>query len=72
MDFRYNDNKLSILHNSHPKLWNFLVVEKGLGKRILALKLALSDDKQSVYNDVDIDKYVSQLVKQRPCYFDHL
>lgn len=72
MDFHYNDNKLSILHQSHPKLWHFLVVEKGLGKRILALKLALSDDEQSVKSDIDIDQYVNQLIKHRPCYFDHL
>lgn len=44
MDFRFPDNKLRILRQSHPKLWQFLIVNKGLGKRILALKLALEDD----------------------------
>ena len=44
MDFRFPDNKLGILRQSHPKLWQFLIVNKGLGKRILALKLALEDD----------------------------
>ena len=44
MDFRFPDNKLGILRQSHPKLWQFLIVDRGLGKRILALKLALADN----------------------------
>lgn len=44
MDFRFPDNKLRALRLSHPKLWRFLIFDKDLGKRILALKLALEDE----------------------------
>ena len=44
MDFRFADSKLSLLRQSHPKLWRFLLIDKGLGKRILVLKLALEDE----------------------------
>ena len=72
MDFHYEDNKLSLLHKSHPKLWHFLVVDKGLGKRIIALKLALDKDGQSENVYENLDKYVDMLVERRPCYFDRL
>lgn len=70
MDIRFADNKLKALRLSHPKLWKFLIVKKGLGKRLIALKVALH--KEQPQNEQIIDNYVNTLVELRPCFFDHL
>jgi len=71
MDIRFADNKLKVLRQSHPKLWRFLIVDKGLGERIIALKLALSTDGQPQFAG-SLRSYAERLVEQRPCYFDTL
>ena len=72
MDIRFPDNKLKTLRLSHPKLWHFLIVEKGLGKRLVALKLALNEEGNSSLPEGRLDQNIKTLVEQRPCYFDHL
>jgi len=67
MDIRFPDSKLSLLRHSHPKLWRFLLVDKRLGERILALKIALG--KEEMLNHM-VRHYVRTLVEQRPCFFD--
>jgi len=70
MDIRFKDNKLSILRKSHPKLWKFLIIEKGVGKRLIALKLALSEKNYNkFFSKSDV---VTQLVEERPCFFDSI
>lgn len=69
MDFRFPDSKLSLLRQSHPKLWRFLLVDKGLGKRILVLKIALEDEEASDHESYLQDR-IESLVAQRPCFFD--
>jgi len=71
MDIRFHDNKLKALRQSHPKLWRFLIVDKGLGKRLLAVKLALGDD----HIEHDITTWgdnIQGLIEYRPDYFDAL
>lgn len=67
MDIRFKDNHLSKLRLSHPKLWRFLVVNKGLGKELVKCKLALDDGQYNMFAQTwDIEK----LLEQRPCFFD--
>jgi len=68
MDIKFKDNKLSILRRSHPDLWRFLILKKGLGKRLLALKLALSDDEVNDFQNRS--SVVEQLIEDKPCFFD--
>lgn len=72
MDIRFPDNKLRALRLSHPKLWHFLIVNKGLGRRLLALKMALSDDKNIIPSESWLDQNIKMLVEQNPCYFDRI
>jgi len=72
MDIRYSDNKLKALHQSHPKLWHFLIVQKGLGERLFKLKLALDDRDNQSFSQERMEKHVKMLTKLRPCYFDQL
>lgn len=72
MDIRFPDNKLKALHHSHPKLWEFLIVEKGLGKRLLALKLSLNDEEITYTSLETMDSYIKMLIEKMPCYFDTL
>jgi len=69
MDFRFADSKLSLLRQSHPKLWRFLLIDKGLGKRILALKIALEDEEARNHESY-LQNRIESLVIQRPCFFD--
>jgi len=71
MDIRFPDNKLKALRQSHPKLWRFLIVDKGLGERIIRLKHALSDDGQSELGE-NLWADVERLVEEQPGYFEEL
>lgn len=70
MDIRFKDNKLKILRKSHPKLWKFLILKKGLGKRLLALKLVLND--KEITKLADNNSYIEQIIEKRPCFFDSI
>ena len=69
MDIRFPDSKISILRTSHPKLWRFLLVDKGLAERILKLKLALGDE-DFPGTAKERQQYSRNLVDTRPCFFD--
>jgi len=71
MDIRFPDNKLKALRQSHPKLWRFIIVNKGLGVRIVLLKHALSKDSQSPVSG-NLQGHVEILVEQQPHYFEEI
>lgn len=69
MDIAFKDNHLAALRLSHPKLWRFLIVDKGLGEEMLKIKLALNDQQMNLFSSTwDIE----DLLVQRPCFFDRL
>lgn len=68
MDIGIPGNHLSRLRVSHPKLWRFLIVDKGLGKELMKIKLALKDGQSDFYSR----EQVAHIVDLRPCYFDDL
>ena len=70
-DLAFADNKLAIMRLAHPKLWHFLIVDYGLGKRLIRIKLALSDGQADLFAERwggDLE----ELLRQRPCFFDRL
>lgn len=71
MDIRFPDNKLRALRQSHPKLWQFIIVKKGLGARIIALKQALSNDGNSQMVD-NLQNSAEKLVVEQPDYFERI
>ncbi len=68
MDIKFKDNHLSVLRQTHPRLWRFLMVDKGLGKELMKLKLCLDDGQMNIDHYVDVE----DLLRVRPCYFDRL
>lgn len=64
--------KLRHLHYYYPKLFHFLVVEKGLGEEILRLRMqrakGLEFARTAVYLEVGIDK----ALHAHPCLFDRI
>lgn len=68
MDWAFKDNHLAALRKSHPKLWRFLIVDKGLGRVLLQIKLALRDGQADFWTNERIE----DLIEKRPCYFDCL
>lgn len=57
------------LRRGHPKLFRFLMVDKGLGTQLVKLKLALDDGQYSMWAQ---SWNIEQLLDQRPCFFDKL
>ena len=69
MDINFPDNHLATLRKSHPKLWYFLMVKKGLARELLKIKLALNDGQGDLFSSTwDLE----ELLEQRPCFFDRL
>jgi phosphoadenosine phosphosulfate reductase len=66
MDIGFPDNHLARLRVSHPKLWRFLMVDKGLGAELLKIKLALRDGQLDLLGA----KRVEDIINERPCFFD--
>lgn len=71
MDIRFLANKLKTLRQSHPKLWRFLIIDKGVGARIITLKRALSVDGQLQLSG-SLQSHVERLVEQQPHYFEEI
>jgi len=69
MDIAFKDNHLAILRRTHPKLWKFLMIDKGLGEELLKIKLALSDGQRNLFAS---SWSIEELLEQRPCFFDVL
>lgn len=57
------------LRRGHPKLFRFLMVDKGLGAELVKLKLALNDGQYNIWAQ---SWKIEQLLDQRPCFFDKL
>ncbi|KKL78429.1 hypothetical protein LCGC14_2024930 [marine sediment metagenome] len=68
MDIGIPGNHLSRLRLSHPKLYRYLMVDKGLGEELMRIKLALRDGQ----GDFFLQEKVARIIDQRPCYFDRM
>lgn len=69
MGIGFPDNHLALLRRTHPKLWRFLMIDKGLARELLKVKLALDDGQMNLFAATwDIEA----LLRQRPCFFDRL
>lgn len=69
MDIAHKGNHLSTLRKTHPRLWKFLIIDKGLGKELLKIKWALSNGQ---YDMFVANRSIEELVETLPCVFDRL
>lgn len=69
MDIRFKDNHLSIMRRTHPKIWEFLMIKKGLGKVLLSLRFAIQHHQFDMFSQMmDVDAYLDRF----PCVFDRI
>jgi 3'-phosphoadenosine 5'-phosphosulfate sulfotransferase (PAPS reductase)/FAD synthetase len=68
MDWAFPHGNLAALRLSHPRMWHFLMVEKGVGEMLLRIKLNLRDGQMDLFQDGKIEA----ILESRPCYFDSL
>lgn len=69
MNIGFAGNHLATLRQTHPKLWRFLMIDKGLAQELLKLKLVLSDGQADLFSTT---WSVEELLEQRPCFFDRV
>jgi len=69
MDLAADENRLKLLRQTHPKMFHFLIVEKGLGEALIKMKYALHDGQRDLFSHTwDLET----LLKMRPCFFDRI
>ena len=69
MDIKFKDNHLSIMRRTHPKIWDFLMKKKGLGKVLLALRFAVQHHQFDMFSQTaDVNAYLERF----PCAFDRI
>ncbi len=69
MDLKFPDNHLAIMRRTHPKIWNFLIMKKGLGKVLMALRFAIEEHQYDMFEQMyNVDSYLERF----PCVFDRI
>jgi 3'-phosphoadenosine 5'-phosphosulfate sulfotransferase (PAPS reductase)/FAD synthetase len=69
MDIRFPDNHLAIMRRTHPQIWKFLMIQKGLGKVLLSLRFAIEHHQYDLFaSSVNLDAYL----ERHPCFFDRI
>ena len=69
MDLCFPNNHLAIMRRTHPKAWNMLMRKMGLGKVLLALRLALNNHQLDIFEQgLGLDGYLDMF----PCAFDNI
>jgi len=70
--------KLQHLRHYYPKLFDFLVIRKGLGAAMVDLRLGKLKGVRSRIHDLVLNRTVKarkafeEILKRRPCFFDKL
>lgn len=69
MDLKFPDNHLSIMRRTHPKLWRFLMVKKGLGKVLMQLRFSIEEHQYDMFEQMyNVESYLERF----PCVFDRI
>lgn len=66
MNIQFSGNNMEMLRNTHPHLWELIMVKKGLGKEIYKFKHGISEEKWTEEAMTILDGYL----KIKPCHFD--
>lgn len=72
MDIRFPDNHLAIMRRTHPKIWNFLMLKKGLGKVLMSLRFAIQEHQFDMFEQMYGYKNVQEYLERFPCVFDRI
>jgi len=66
MNIQFSGNNMEMLRNTHPHLWELIMVKKGLGKEIYKFKHGIAEEKWTSEAMTILDGYL----KVKPCHFD--
>ena len=72
MDLRFPNNHLSIMRRTHPKIWRFLMIKKGLGKVLMSLRFAIEEHQFDIFEQMYGYKDVGEYLERFPCVFDRI
>lgn len=72
MDIKFPNNHLAIMRRTHPKIWRFLMVKKGLGKVLMSLRFAIQEHQFDMFEQHYGYKSVSEYLDRFPCVFDRI
>ena len=72
MDLKFEHNHLSIMRRTHPKIWNFLMIKKGLGKVLMSLRFAIDEHQFDMFEQMYGYKDVGEYLNRFPCVFDRI
>lgn len=72
MDLKFPNNHLSIMRRTHPKIWKFLMVKKGMGKVLMALRFAIQEHQFDMFEQHYGYKDVGEYIDRFPCVFDRI
>ncbi|QUH21768.1 phosphoadenosine phosphosulfate reductase family protein [Alkaliphilus sp. B6464] len=66
MSIQFSGNNMEMLRNTHPKLWNTIMVKKGLAKEIYKFKHGIKEEKWTE----DCMRVLERYLEVKPCHFD--
>ena len=72
MDLRFPNNHLSIMRRTHPKIWRFLMVKKGMGRVLMALRFAIQEHQFDMFEQHYGYKDVGEYLDRFPRVFDRI
>ena len=72
MDLKFKHNHLSIMRRTHPKIWKFLMIKKGLGKVLMSLRFAIEEHQFDLFEQHYGYKDVNEYLERFPCVFDQM
>lgn len=64
MNIQFNGNNMEMLRNTHPKLWDLIMIKKGLSKEIFKFKHGIKN-----WSETE-QKLMEGYLRAKPCHFD--
>ena len=72
MDLKFEHNHLSIMRRTHPQIWRFLMMKKGLGRVLMSLRFAIDEHQFDMFEQLYGYKDVGEYLDRFPCVFDRI
>ena len=69
MNIQHEGNNVEMLRNTHPHLWELLMIKKGLAKEIYKFKHNIPEDKWEDNADF-INAQMNNYLEVKPCHLD--
>lgn len=72
MDIKFQHNHLSIMRRTHPKIWKFLMITKGLGSVLMSLRYSIQAHQMDMFEQQYGYNSLAEYLDRFPCVFDRI